>query len=675
MKRKKVLILGIDGFDPRFMKKCMDEGLMPNVKNFLTRGAAQECYEMIGGQQTVTPPMWTTLATGCSPCVHGITGYYHHNKEDKGVLEYNFDSGHCYAEQLWNVTAEADLKTLVWHWPGSSWPPSSESPNLHVVDGTQPGGINVGTAQVESDLLFVASSQVQEVSFREKAASDAEVPCFITGMETEDESLAQGADLNKMINRLTAKRTERVTTTIEENVMNLSDTPMDMVNSPIREASGWVYAPEDALECTLLLSNGMVRRPCLLLKNSEGGYDRLAIYKNKKEKEPIVILKKDVYVQDIVDDAYRHDKKVQVNRSMRVLEIAEDGSSVRMWVSASMDFNDDTVWSPKSLLKTVVENVGYPQPVCLAGGSDETLIRKCMRASWDRSAMWNASCIKYMAREQGYDVIFSHFHNVDMQGHMLVQYLKKGSKLAPVVLQQLFKEVYIQTDNYIGEFLELLDEGWTILIVSDHGQTTPEHATKEHLPATFRLNSAGVNAYDMRKLGYTVLQKDDNGNEIPKIDWSKTTAFTSSYGQIYINLKRREPYGIVDPEDKYDLEEQIMTDLYSLRDEITGHRIVSVALRNRDAVLFGEGGPESGDIIFYIAEGYTGDHSDGLSTIDGACDTSVRSVFMAAGPGIKAGIFTPRIIRHVDVTPTVATLLNVRMPAQCEGAPVYQILQ
>lgn len=672
MQKKKVLVLGIDGFDPRFMKKCMDEGLMPNVEEFLKRGSAQNHYEMIGGQQTVTPPMWTTLATGCSPRVHGITGYYHHNKDDKGILEYNFDSGNCQAEQLWNVTAEAGLKTLVWHWPGSSWPPSSDSPNLHVVDGTQPGGINVGTAQVEPDMLFVASPKVQEVSFREKAATDAEVPCFITGMEVEEED--EGADLNKMINRLTAKRTERVTMSPEENVMNLSETPMDMVNSPIRAASGWVNAPEDALECTLLLSNGLVRRPCLILKNDDGIYDRLAIYKNKKDHEPIVVLEKDVYVQDIVDDAYRHDKKVQVNRSMRILEVAEDGSSVRMWVSASMDFNNDTVWSPKSLLKTITENVGYPQPVCLAGGSDETLIRKCMRASWDHSAMWNASCIKYMAREQGYDVIFSHFHNVDMQGHMLVQYLKKGSKLPPEILQQLFREVYMQTDNYIGEFLELLDEGWTILIVSDHGQTTPEYATKDHLPATFRLNTAGVNAYDMRKLGYTVLQKDEEGNDIPKVDWSKTTAFTSSYGQIYINLKGREPYGIVDPADKYELEEKIMTDLYSLRDELTGHRIVSVALRNKDAVIFGEGGPESGDIIYYIAEGYTGDHSDGLSTIDGTCDTSVRSVFMAAGSGIKSNYLTDRIVKHVDVTPTVATLLGVRMPAQCEGAPIYQIL-
>lgn len=674
MDKKKVLILGIDGLDPHFMKTCMAEGLMPNTEKFLARGAANKAYEMIGGQPTVTPPMWTTLATGASPHVHGITGYYRHADDDKGTCEYNFDSQYCRAEQLWNVTAEAGMKTLVWHWPGSAWPPSSDSPNLHVIDGTQPGGINVGTAQVEPDLLLVASPKVQQVSFREKAASDAGVPCFITGMEAEEEE-ANDADLSKMINRLSVKKTQRVTMSVEENLMNLSDTPMDMVSSPIKPAEGWSAAPEDALECTLLLSNGLVRRPCLILKNDAGIYDRLSIYKNKKAETPMAVLKKDEFVQDIVDDAYRKEEKVQVNRSMRILELAEDGSALRMWISASMDFHDDTVWSPKSLLQTVVDNVGYPQPVCLAGGSDETLIRKCMRASWDRSAEWNAKGIKYMAREQGYEVIFSHFHNVDMQGHMLVQYLKKGSKLEPAVLQQLFREVYIQTDNYIGEFLELIDEGWTVLIVSDHGQTTPEHSTKEHYPASFRLNTGGVNAYDMRALGYTVLKKDADGNDIPEVDWSKTTAHTASYCHIFVNLKGRDPHGIVDPADKYELEEKIMTDLYSLRDEVTGHRIVSLALRNKDAVLLGEGGPDSGDIIFYIAEGYTGDHADSLSTIDGACNTSVRSVFMGAGPGIKANCQTDRIVKHVDITPTAAVLLGVRMPAQCEGAPIYQILE
>ena len=142
---------------------------------------------------------------------------------------------------------------------------------------------------------------------------------------------------------------------------------------------------------------------------------------------------------------------------------------------------------------------------------------------------------------------------------------------------------------------------------------------------------------------------------------------------IYINLKGRDKHGIVEPEDKYEVEEEIMTKLYGLRDEQTGKRIIALALRNRDAILLGQGGPEAGDIIFWNAEGYNYDHCDILSTTLGYADTSVSPIFIGAGPGLKPG-YTERVIRQVDLVPTIAILGGVRMPAQCEGAPVYQIL-
>ena len=102
--------------------------------------------------------------------------------------------------------------------------------------------------------------------------------------------------------------------------------------------------------------------------------------------------------------------------------------------------------------------------------------------------------------------------------------------------------------------------------------------------------------------------------------------------------------------------------------------MISMALRNRDAVIIGTGGPECGDIIYVMAEGYTDDHGDSLPTFLGTNDTTVASIFVAAGKGIKENYRTDRVIKHVDVAPTVALLAGLRMPAQCEGAPIYQIL-
>lgn len=62
--------------------------------------------------------------------------------------------------------------------------------------------------------------------------------------------------------------------------------------------------------------------------------------------------------------------------------------------------------------------------------------------------------------------------------------------------------------------------------------------------------------------------------------------------------------GIVDPADQFELEEEIITKLYEEKSPETGHRIISIALRNKDAILLGQGGPEAGDIICWLAEGY-----------------------------------------------------------------------
>lgn len=638
---------------------------MPNISKVLSMGSANFNfnYEMIGGHPTVTPPMWTTLATGAPPYIHGVTDFFKRG-ENIGDAVYNFDSRNCEAEQYWNITAEAGLKTLVWHWPGSSWPPSSDSPNLMVVDGTQPEGVNMGNAEVDEEGLLIASEQTPEVLYRPKSGVNTDVPCYISGMEFSEDKLHDtmaefvGSDVVNLVRMPDSPKTDFANLTI------------GIAYSPIKPATGWIDAPENAKECILLLSEGLIHRPCLIIPNDQGIYDTVKIYKNKKSEEPIAVLKNDIYVQDVIDDAItKEDERIPANRNMRILQMAEDGSLIKIWISAAMDFHNDTLWHPKSLLPEIVKNVGYPQPVALAGGHDEKLLAGCMRRTWDSAAKWQADSINYLIDTYDLDVVFSHFHSVDLQGHMLVQFLKKGSKLPAETIQELYKEVMIQADRYVGEFIPLLDKGWTILIVSDHGQACPQEQV-----SPIALDPA-VDGVTMVKLGYTVLKKDENGNDLSEIDWTKTRAVIWRMGEVWLNIKGRDPQGIVEPEDVYELEEQIMTDLYGLRDGKTGHRIVYLAVRNKDAVIFGMGGKNAGDIIFYSAEEFVSDHGDSLSTIDGACDTSVRSVFFAAGPGIKKNHLTERTIHHVDVAPTMAVLLGTRMPAQCEGAPVYQILE
>ena len=656
---EKLFVMGIDGMDPRLTVKYVEKGLMPNMKKFIEWGACREDLVMLGGHPTVTPPMWTTLATGAYPCTHGITAFSRPSDTVPGAFVYNLDSRNCKAEPLWNVTAESGLKTLVFHWPGSSWPPTSDSPDLHVVDGTQPPAVNMGVAMVEHELIIVASDKTEAVHFRQKATSDTNVPCVITDLKPT-------SDLDDLVSVGMGEPEVRLILSEKDTQGMLSDAPFDVVLSPIRPASNWGFdVPKDAYEFTLLFSQGVIRRVGLILANEAGVYDHIAIHKNKKTEEPIVVLAKDVLTIEVIDEAIKDETTYEVNRNMRLLELAEDGQYLKLWISGAMDIHNDTLWHPKRLYEDVVSVAGHPSPEVMLGGKDKILIRDCMAACWEVMAQWQAKAIRHLMEAEQYKVVFSHFHNIDAQGHMIMKYLKGNDKLSAADYEQILEECYEQTDRYIGEFLPLLDEGWTIFLVSDHAQVCPEHQPP------FICDGSGIDVRVMEELGFTVLkEKADGGYEL---DWSKTRAIASGMN-IYLNIKGRDKYGIVEPEDQYELEEEIMTALYGYHDKTTGHRIIALALRNKDAILLGLGGPESGDIIIALAEGYNYDHADSLSTTYGAADTSVSPIFVAAGQGIKENFKTERIIREVDLTPTMAVLAGVRMPAQCEGAPVYQIL-
>lgn len=648
---------------------------MPNFKKFMERGAQRADLVLLGGQPTVTPPMWTTLATGAYPVTHGITCFNRAIPGKLDALGYNLDSKLCQAEQMWNVFAKAGKKTLVWHWPGSSWPPSSDSPNLHVVDGTQPSTVNMG-AQVDIEVICVADEKTEEVVYKEKAATDANIPCVITDLEDMLKSEAERfshSSMEEISEKYAGNNVVNIMLREEDGEHGCSVAPFDVVFSPIKEANGWANAEaKDAKEFTILLSHGLIRRPALILKNEEGIYDTVAIYKNKKAEEPIAYLKRDVYTMDIIDEAIKNDNKYpQTNRNMRVLELSEDGSHLKMWISAAMDLTNNYVWHPQSIFETIKEKVGYPQPGSFLGGGDERLVRDCMFKTWDVTAEWQAKSLNYLMDHEGYEVIFSHFHNIDMEGHMIIKYLhNQGASTIPKEnYLKLMERMYTQTDEYLAYFMHYLDEGWTIFIVSDHGQICAEHG------ARMMGDPSGINVRVMQEMGLTALKKDENGNDLPEIDWENTKAVAQRGNHIYLNLKGRDEHGIIDPKDKYEMEEEIMTTLYNYRDPQTGRRIIALAVRNKDAVLLGQGGPQSGDILYWMAEGYNYDHCDSLSTTYGTDGTSVSPIFLAAGKGLKKGFVTDRIIRQVDVVPTIAVLGGVRMPAQCEGAPVYQILE
>ena len=683
----KMILLGIDGMDPRFTRKLVDEGKMPNVKKLMDMGACRDDLVLLGGVPTITPPMWTTLATGAYPMTHGITDF---NISYPGELDFNYSgiySTSCKAEQLWNITAEAGKKTLVWHWPGASWPPSSDSPNLMVVDGTSPGALGFSSLKADFEVVAVASDITTETKFVPHVQVKLEnlkgdVTEVKPGKSPYQPIRPKGDYYDEYVQKLTDEVGHvngysvnpmmdfRFNMLVDASQMNaLADGELPVSYSPFAEPTGWAgEVPEGAKEFTIGFMFGKMLRPCLLLKNAQGVYDRVAFYTSKEQPEPNAVIEKGVMTQ--VPDMgmnFATRQPAHVYRNIREMDLADDGSIVKIWCSDAMDLDDKRVFYPQWIHDEVYEKFGYPAPTSLAGSHDLDILWNCSHEQWKQAAKWQADCLTYMMDTHGVDVIFSHYHGPDLEGHEYMKYLKQREN-SPQSAEDLLKRAeatYELTDEYIGRFIPYIEKGYVLNIFSDHALICREGDNH------FIGDNYGLNTGVLAQLGYTSITQDEKGH--PMIDWANTKAIQQRSNSIYINLKGRDRFGIVDPADKYELEEQIITDLYNYKDPKTGHRVISLALHNKDAVLLGVGGPYAADIIFFVHDDYNYDHGESLSTATGHADTSTSPIYLIAGPGIKQGYRTDRYIREVDVAPTAAVLLGVDIPAQCEGAPAYQL--
>jgi len=676
MENRKVIVLGIDGMDPKFCKRMLDEGRLPNIEKMLAVGAAREDLMMLGGNPTITPPMWTTLSTGAYPMTHGITCYWNTAGDEIAKLDNNYKSWKIKAQQIWEVTAKANKKTLVWTWP-CSWPPVIDDPNLHIVGGMAPIGPNAGYGTAEGEVLIYASEEYTAIRARHQEELHGGAGCIITDdmkAAEQDEDMPEALTGESVFSGRTVSAWPAFDS-MEGEEMGEFEISLPRYEVPIKEPQNWKSElPKGAKEFVLLASNGLIQYPALILKNEKGIYDTVAVYNSKKDEKPFEVIVDGEFHATVVSDIIKNDERIAATRHYSIVKMDPEGKSLVFSLGDALDITTEQkeeIWAPKSLYQQTVDIAGYIPHTGQTAGEYPELISRRILPSWEVFQKWQAKALMGLIEQNGYEAVFTHNHSCDHLGHACWRWAKSRANYgwnAEKIYQGFLEEIYLQCDEYIGEFLPLLDKGWAIIVTSDHGLLCAEEDELPLLGDAFALN-VGV----MMDLGYTVMKKDENGENTRAVDWSKTRAVAPRGNHIYINLKGRNPKGIVEPEDKYELERKIIDDLYSYR--MNGKRIVNIALRNKDAKLLGMGGPECGDIIYFLEEGFNHLHGDAMSTTEGYFDTSVSPIFFAAGVGIKKGIKTERMIREVDVAPTVATILGVDMPAQCEGAPVYQILE
>lgn len=325
--------------------------------------------------------------------------------------------------------------------------------------------------------------------------------------------------------------------------------------------------------------------------------------------------------------------------------------------------------------------------------------RGLRRQLLERVAKKGALVRRLLARES-HDLIVVVFTETHTGGHQFWKYRHDVNS----ELHHAIRDVYQATDRELGQLLAHLPADTNVVVTSSVG-------LEDYHP------TGGLTEAFCRQLGYQVapvsgpvswkpldvarrllpeaarvalsrffLSRDQREQLLADqfrraTDWSRTTAFaipTFYAGLIRVNLRGREPQGIVAPGAEYEaLLDRLETDLRQLTDPATG----APAIKNisRPGRLFGNSPPAVFPDLWV-------EWSPSRRFVDRVHHpraelTQVRpewcrdsdhyrhGFFAAAGPAI-AGRGAMPDVSLLDLTPTFLTLLNQPVPPELRGRPL-----
>jgi predicted AlkP superfamily phosphohydrolase/phosphomutase len=234
--------------------------------------------------------------------------------------------------------------------------------------------------------------------------------------------------------------------------------------------------------------------------------------------------------------------------------------------------------------------------------------------------------------------------------------------------QNAILDYYRLIDAEIGELLKLVDKNTTVFVVSDHGAQKME-------------GSICINEWLIRE-GYLVLNEKPT---VPtpfaklKLDWSKTKAWGDGgyYSRIFLNMRGREPQGIVEPLEYENLRRELSEKIEAIPGP-DGNSIGTRVLRPEDLYKFRNG--VAPDLMVYFGNlawrsaGTVGRNSIYTFENDTGPDDANHG---------QHGIFIVRPAKPIseqkvqgleiqDIAPTILKILDVPIPDDMEGKVIQE---
>lgn len=329
--------------------------------------------------------------------------------------------------------------------------------------------------------------------------------------------------------------------------------------------------------------------------------------------------------------------------------------------------------APRDLLENLNQEFGYfpagPDEYALEHGwitLDDYLFEM------ERASRWMASVTAWVYKTYRPDLLLAWHDGFDSALHTfwLVDERQPGYSAETVSQYASYRDQAIQmVDAALESILKPVDlEETIVLLTADHG-SAPIHT---NVFVNTILEKAKLLTLDRRN--YVV------------VDRTKAVAFTSgSSVNIYINLRGRERDGIVPPEEYLSIQNEIIQQLKSLTDPITGLPVFQRVLSRGELAEIHLDHPLAGDVFAQANLGYTLDDWRGNDQVFGPANylgghgfdsaaPEMHTLFIAAGGGIPHSESLLPPIRIIDYAPTIAALLDFAPSSNITGQPIPALL-
>lgn len=252
---------------------------------------------------------------------------------------------------------------------------------------------------------------------------------------------------------------------------------------------------------------------------------------------------------------------------------------------------------------------------------------------------------------------------------------------------ETYDHFFKQFDEFLGYVLRKMNKGDTLFIISDHGFGP----AKKYFYINKFLYEAGLLTF--KKDARIFHQKNTPDGLLTSIDWSTTKAYSlGDYGEIRINLRGREPLGIVNQGEEYSrLRLFIKTLLESIKDPEDGKKVMDTVFL-KEEVYSGDFLHEAPDLLFTMR------NCEYISFINGRGNEfynyepvlfrppSMKEMEQWNGVHNMDGIFiaygdqvNPRVekvdVGLADIPATMLHLKGIEIPSYFDGKPLTKIFR